>query len=505
MFPRDEVYGDLAPGTFADENSALQPNSPYSASKASSDLIVRSYVRTFGFPAVITRASNNYGPFQFPEKFLPLMITNALDDKPLPIYGDGRQERDWLHVKIIAGEFKRFSSADVSARFTTWAAPDVVENLAMARRLLRARGKPESLLSHVADRPGHDRRYALDCEKIERELGWKPAVSLDDGLRQTIEWYRTNTKWLAGVRGGEYRNLLPEICTRIATVTSERSRSRNESRSLAARGIPSRPTQQRFLIRPIGFSLRGKNYVQGSARCASHPRSPAPSSASLARGPNLGLPLLTCAGVSRLAFQQRRPHEPGSPRANSARVSTPNLLSNEDTWNFTVRTVIFNREAISLLARLLTTASSTSLCRALNDVGQAIARPSFNRSSVREISRATRDCSAGTSTWKSAGFCPRTRHCIASSPAIRSTVHSRSPPPVARNCAVPLDDSQKRNRFGWFVSCFSSRGTSFGKTRTFFKVSLPSACPGLHAAKLWDLTAICNFAFPNGMSTTHLA
>lgn len=202
----DEAYGDLAPGTFADENSALQPNSPYSASKASSDLIVRSHVRTFGFPAVITRASNNYGPFQFPEKFLPLMITNALDDKPLPIYGDGRQERDWLHVKDHCRGIQAVLERGRIGEVYNIGGPDVVENLAMARRLLRALGKPESLLSHVADRPGHDRRYALDCEKIERELGWKPAISLDDGLRQTIEWYRTNTKWLEGVRGGEYQN-----------------------------------------------------------------------------------------------------------------------------------------------------------------------------------------------------------------------------------------------------------------------------------------------------------
>ncbi|MGA7840676.1 MAG: GDP-mannose 4,6-dehydratase, partial [Candidatus Acidiferrales bacterium] len=146
------------------------------------------------------------GPFQFPEKFLPLLITNALDDKPLPIYGDGRQERDWLHVKDHCRGIQAVLERGRIGEVYNIGGPDVVENLAMARRLLRALGKPESLLSHVADRPGHDRRYALDCEKIERELGWKPAISLDDGLRQTIEWYRTNTKWLEGVRGGEYQN-----------------------------------------------------------------------------------------------------------------------------------------------------------------------------------------------------------------------------------------------------------------------------------------------------------
>jgi dTDP-glucose 4,6-dehydratase len=201
----DEVYGDLAPGTFAAENSPVQPSSPYSASKASSDLIVRSYFRTFGFPAVITRSSNNYGPFQFPEKFLPLMIANTLDDKPLPIYGDGEQERDWLHVEDHCRAIQAVLERGRIGEVYNIGGLDVVENLTMARRLLRATGKPESLISHVADRPGHDRRYALNCEKIQRELGWKAAISLDDGLRQTIEWYRTNTKWLEGVRGGQYR------------------------------------------------------------------------------------------------------------------------------------------------------------------------------------------------------------------------------------------------------------------------------------------------------------
>ena len=200
----DEVYGDMAPGAFADENSPLQPNSPYSASKASSDLIVRSYVRTFAFPAVITRSSNNYGPFQFPEKFLPLMITNALDDKPLPIYGDGRQERNWLHVTDHCRAILAVLEHGRIGEVYNIGGPDVLENLTMARRLLRATGKTESLLSYVKDRPGHDRRYALTCAKIERELGWKPSIPLEDGLRQTIDWYRANNKWLSGVRGGEY-------------------------------------------------------------------------------------------------------------------------------------------------------------------------------------------------------------------------------------------------------------------------------------------------------------
>ncbi len=200
----DEVYGDMPPGALADENSPLQPNSPYSASKASSDLIVRSYVRTFAFPAVITRSSNNYGPYQFPEKFLPLMITNALDDKPLPIYGDGRQERNWLHVTDHCRAILAVLEHGRIGEVYNIGGPDVLENLTMARRLLRATGKTESLLTHVKDRPGHDRRYALTCAKIERELGWKPSIPLEEGLRQTIDWYRANNKWLSGVRGGQY-------------------------------------------------------------------------------------------------------------------------------------------------------------------------------------------------------------------------------------------------------------------------------------------------------------
>lgn len=202
----DEVYGDLSAGTFANENSPLQPSSPYSASKAASDLLVRSYVRTYNFPAVITRSSNNYGPYQFPEKFLPLMITNALEDKPLPIYGDGRQQRDWLHVEDNCRGILAVLERGRTGEIYNIGELDVVENLEMARRLLRLMGKPETLLSYVKDRPGHDRRYALDASKITKELGWKPAISLDDGLRQTVDWYRANSAWIADIQGGEYQS-----------------------------------------------------------------------------------------------------------------------------------------------------------------------------------------------------------------------------------------------------------------------------------------------------------
>lgn len=202
----DEVYGDMAAEALAHEGSPLKPSSPYSASKAASDVLVSSYVRTYGFPALITRSSNNYGPYQFPEKFLPLMITNALDNKSLPIYGDGRQQRDWLHVEDnCRGILAVLERGRIGEAYNIGGL-EVEENLTMARRLLKRMGRPETLLSYVKDRPGHDRRYALDCSKIERELSWKPAISLEEGLHQTIDWYTKNTKWLASVREGGYRS-----------------------------------------------------------------------------------------------------------------------------------------------------------------------------------------------------------------------------------------------------------------------------------------------------------
>lgn len=200
----DEVYGDLPQGTVALEDHPLKPSSPYAASKAGADLLVLSYVRTYQFPAIITRSSNNYGSFQFPEKFLPLMISNALVGKALPIYGDGAQQRNWLHVEdncrgILAALERGRTGAVYNIGGT-----DVETNLEMARRVLRLLGKPETLLSHVADRPGHDRRYALDSSRIASDTGWRAEVRLDEGMKKTIEWYAANTEWLAGVRDGLY-------------------------------------------------------------------------------------------------------------------------------------------------------------------------------------------------------------------------------------------------------------------------------------------------------------
>src|SRR6267154_5233467 len=200
----DEVYGDIPSGVFADEKFPLQPSSPYSASKAASDLLVRSYVRTYKFPAVITRSSNNYGPYQFPEKFVPLMITNALGTKALPVYGDGKQQRDWLHVEDnCRGILAALEKGKIGEVYNIGGL-DLDENLTLVRRILKLTGNPESLVSYVQDRPGHDRRYALDCTKSERELGWRPQITLEDGLRQTIDWYKKERDWVADVQAGEY-------------------------------------------------------------------------------------------------------------------------------------------------------------------------------------------------------------------------------------------------------------------------------------------------------------
>ena len=202
----DEVYGDLPPGTTAAEDSPIRPSSPYAASKAGSDLLVQSYIRTYAFPAIIARPSNNYGLYQFPEKFLPLIITNALAGKDLPIYGDGGQQRNWLHVidncRAILAVLERGRPGDVY----NIGGVDVEDNLTMARRVLNILKKPESLLRHVADRPGHDRRYAVNCSRITAELGWSPRISLHDGLQQTVDWYSRNSAWVDAVRDGRYQS-----------------------------------------------------------------------------------------------------------------------------------------------------------------------------------------------------------------------------------------------------------------------------------------------------------
>jgi dTDP-glucose 4,6-dehydratase len=202
----DEVYGSLGPTGFFTEETPLAPSSPYSASKASADLLALSYAHTFGLPVLVTRCSNNYGPYQFPEKLIPLFISNLLEDRPVPVYGDGQQVRDWLHVRDHCSALYRVWQAGQPGQVYNIGGRCEKTNLELTHTLLAALGKPASLIRFVKDRPGHDRRYAIDCSKIERELGWRPQVSFADGLRSTVEWYCTNRSWVDSVRSGAYRD-----------------------------------------------------------------------------------------------------------------------------------------------------------------------------------------------------------------------------------------------------------------------------------------------------------
>ena len=192
----DEVYGTLGPSDPAfTEATPLAPNSPYSASKTGADCLVRAYVETFGLPCITTRCSNNYGPYQFPEKLIPLMITRALADEPLPVYGDGMNVRDWLYVEDHASAIWAVCTRGRIGEVYNIGGEAEVPNLVIIRRLLETLGKPESLIRFVQDRPGHDRRYAMDISKIRAELGWAPKHTMDQGLRDTVDWYLRNREW----------------------------------------------------------------------------------------------------------------------------------------------------------------------------------------------------------------------------------------------------------------------------------------------------------------------
>jgi dTDP-glucose 4,6-dehydratase len=201
----DEVYGSTPVSTKFTEESLLNPSSPYAASKASADLLALSYYRTFGTPVVISRCSNNYGPYQFPEKLIPLMISNAIGDLPLPIYGDGLQIRDWIHVQDHCAALDRVLRAGRVGEIYNISAEDERKNLSVVRLILKKLGKPESLINFVKDRPGHDRRYAISAAKIRDELGWNSRTSFDEGLQSTVDWYLEHQSWWEGVRTGEYR------------------------------------------------------------------------------------------------------------------------------------------------------------------------------------------------------------------------------------------------------------------------------------------------------------
>jgi len=205
----DEVYGSVEKGS-STEDDVLDPRSPYSASKAGADLLIRSYWSTYRFPVLITRGSNTYGPNQYPEKFIPLFVTNALEDLPLPLYGDGRYRRDWLSVYDHCAAIEHVLIHGEPGSIYNVGGGNERENIEVAERILTILGKPKSLLRFIQDRPGHDRRYAVDCSRL-RKLGWAPTVALEDGLQATVEWYRTHDHWWQKLKSGEFRAYYEEM------------------------------------------------------------------------------------------------------------------------------------------------------------------------------------------------------------------------------------------------------------------------------------------------------
>ncbi|MCY9592018.1 dTDP-glucose 4,6-dehydratase [Paenibacillus chitinolyticus] len=202
----DEVYGSLEETGLFTEETPLSPNSPYSASKAGGDMLVRAYHETFGLPVNITRCSNNYGPYQFPEKLIPLIIANALDDKSLPVYGDGQNIRDWLYVEDHCSAIDLVIHHGRNGEVYNIGGNNERTNLAIIKTILQELGKPENLITFVPDRPGHDRRYGIDPSKIMLELGWKPKYHFESGIKETINWYLQNRSWWENIRSGAYQD-----------------------------------------------------------------------------------------------------------------------------------------------------------------------------------------------------------------------------------------------------------------------------------------------------------
>ena len=203
----DEVYGSLEDdGTYFYETTPYAPHSPYSASKASSDMLVKAYIDTYHFPANITNCSNNYGPYQFPEKLIPLMIANALNDKPLPVYGEGLNVRDWLYVEDHCKAIDLIIHNGRVGEVYNVGGHNEKTNIEIVKIICKELGKPESLITHVADRKGHDMRYAIDPTKIHNELGWLPETKFEDGIKKTIKWYLENKEWWETIISGEYQN-----------------------------------------------------------------------------------------------------------------------------------------------------------------------------------------------------------------------------------------------------------------------------------------------------------
>ena len=207
----DEVYGSLGKEGMFTETTPLAPNSPYSASKASADMIVRSYSETFKLPINITRCSNNYGPYQFPEKLIPLMIINSLNDKSLPVYGDGMQIRDWLHVKDHCSGIETVINKGALGEVYNIGGNNEKANIEIVNIILETIGKSQDLISYVQDRLGHDRRYAIDNSKITTELGWEPSYTFEEGIKETIEWYLANKEWWKNIVSGQYMQYYEKI------------------------------------------------------------------------------------------------------------------------------------------------------------------------------------------------------------------------------------------------------------------------------------------------------
>lgn len=206
----DEVYGSLGEDGYFTESSPLAPNSPYSASKASADLLVRSYHETFGLNVNVTRCSNNYGPYHFPEKLIPLMITNALEDKPLPVYGDGKNIRDWLHVHDHCAAIEKVILSGAPGEVYNIGGHNERTNLEIVENIVDQLGKSRDCIQFVNDRPGHDKRYAIDPTKIEKALGWEPKYTLEAGLKETVEWYVQNQNWWRRIKSGDYQKYYRE-------------------------------------------------------------------------------------------------------------------------------------------------------------------------------------------------------------------------------------------------------------------------------------------------------
>ncbi len=201
----DEVYGSIEEGSFT-ERSPLDPSSPYSASKAGGDLLVSAYRHTYGMDAIVCRASNNYGPFQYPEKLIPLCVLNALHGDPLPVYGDGMQVRNWLYVTDHCAAIDTVLRSGVAGETYNIGGPDELPNIDVVRTIIELTGADESLIQYVKDRPGHDRRYSLSSDKTAAELGWKARVSFSEGIAATVDWYRKNGWWWEPIRSGDYRD-----------------------------------------------------------------------------------------------------------------------------------------------------------------------------------------------------------------------------------------------------------------------------------------------------------